>query len=63
MSDTTDTPLTSQSKPTAATADPPRLLLAAVDQTLATDASPHHARHATPDVADETALDELFALV
>jgi hypothetical protein len=37
----------------------------AVDQSLlaATDDTPHHARHANPDAVDETALDELFALV
>lgn len=50
---------------TAGPTSPPRLIPAAVDQLLLppTDTTPHHARHATSDAADEAALDELFALI
>jgi hypothetical protein len=63
-----DTSASVQGTPTAdspAATDPPRLIPAAVDQSLlpAIDTAPRHARHATPDAADEAALDELFALL
>src|SRR5262249_40302651 len=49
----------------AAPADPQRLALVVIDQSLLgeTNIAPHHARHAAPDAADEAALDELFALI
>lgn len=55
----------STSSTQTAPADPPRLIPAAVDQSLlaAIDSVPQHARHSPPDAADEAALDELFALV